>query len=95
MEELLVIGGVGVVAILVLGSLVILASPQTGKAITDTGRNAAKSGIKLGMEASEKLQATFVEVGQSWQDLVAEAKAETAAARNMTKIPSVDETSQS
>ena len=45
MEELLVVGGVGVVAILVLGSLVSLASPQTGKAITETGRKAAKSGI--------------------------------------------------
>ncbi|MGV2388517.1 MAG UNVERIFIED_CONTAM: DUF5132 domain-containing protein [Microcystis novacekii LVE1205-3] len=95
MEELLVVGGVGVVAILVLGSLVGLASPQTGKAITDTGRNAAKSGIELGMEASEKLQATFAEAGQSWQDLVAEAKAETAAARNTTQITSVEETSQS
>jgi hypothetical protein len=47
------------------------------------------------MEASEKLQATFVEAGQSWQDLVAEAKAETEAARNTTQITSVEETSQS
>jgi hypothetical protein len=68
MEELLIVGGIGVVALLALGSVVSLASPQTSQVISDTGRNAAKSGIKLGMEACEKVQATFAEASQSWQD---------------------------
>lgn len=96
MEELLVVGGIGVAALLVLGSVVGLANSEAGKAIADTGKNAAKSGIKLGMEAREKIQATFAEAGQSWQDLVAEAKAETEAARNTSRISSAaEETSQS
>ena len=95
MEELLVVGGIGVVALLVLGSLVGLASPQTGEAISETGRNAAKSGIKLGIDAVEKIQVTVASAGQSWQDLVAEAKAETEAAGNTAQISPPEETSQS
>lgn len=95
MEELLVVGGIGVVALLVLGSLVGLVNPPAGKAISDTGRDAAKSGIKLGMEACEKFQATFAEAGQSWEDLVAETKAERESAGNAAKISPAEETSQS
>jgi hypothetical protein len=95
MEELLVIGGIGVVALLALGSVVSLASPETGQVISDTGRNAAKNGIKFGMEACEKLQVTFTEASQSWQDLVAEVKAETHTVNNTEQIASIEENSHS
>lgn len=95
MEELLVVGGVGVLALIALGAIVGVVSPETGKMISDTGRNAAKSGVKLGMETYDKLQGAFVEAGQSWDDLVAEAKQEAATDKNTVNVSPVEESSHS
>jgi hypothetical protein len=35
-----------------------------------------KGGLKFGMETTEKLQSSFAEATESWNDLVAEAKSE-------------------
>jgi hypothetical protein len=76
MEELFVIGGLGVVGLVALGSVIGLVNSQAGEAIAETGRELAKNGLKLGMEATEKIQGSIAEAGESWNDLVAEAKAE-------------------
>jgi hypothetical protein len=76
MEELLVIGGIGVVGLVALGSVIGLVNSQAGEAISESGREIAKNGLKLGMEATEKIQASIAEASESWNDLVAEAQAE-------------------
>ncbi|MEG3438525.1 DUF5132 domain-containing protein [Pannus brasiliensis CCIBt3594] len=91
MEELLIIGGVGVAGIIVFGSAIALVNPQAGEAISETGRTLAKNGLKLGMEAVEKVQSSIAEAGESWNDIVAEAKAEReSVATNSRVSPSED-----
>jgi hypothetical protein len=76
MEELLIIGGIGAVGLIVFGSAIAFVDKATGDTISNTGRELAKNGLKLSMDAVEKVQASIAEAGESWNDLVAEAKAE-------------------
>ncbi|CCI13617.1 Genome sequencing data, contig C270 [Microcystis aeruginosa PCC 9806] len=76
MEELLLLGA-GAVAVLVVAPIVRAAvNPELGKSISDSGRDLIKGGLKFGMETTEKLQSSFAEATESWNDLVAEAKSE-------------------
>ncbi|WP_013334280.1 DUF5132 domain-containing protein [Gloeothece verrucosa] len=89
MEEVLIIGGIGVAALVVLAPIVGYLNPEVGKAMSDSGRNLAKTGIKFGLDAYEKLQGSVVEAGQSWEDLVAEAKLEKEMDKNSNHNPQV------
>lgn len=82
MEEILIIGGIGVAALVVLAPIVGFLNPQVGKAMSDSGHNLAKTGITIGIDTYEKLQSFVAESGQSWEDLVAEAKSEHETAKN-------------
>jgi Protein of unknown function (DUF5132) len=94
MEELLIIGGIGAVGLIVFGSAIALVDKATGETISNTGRDIVKNGLKFGMDAAEKVQASIAEAGESWNDLVAEAKAEkdsvktTASPVNPSEEPS-------
>ncbi|MDV3002095.1 MAG: hypothetical protein N5P05_003701 [Chroococcopsis gigantea SAG 12.99] len=85
MEEVLIIGGIGVGALLILAPIVGFINPQVGQAMSDSGRNLLKDGLKIGMDAYEKVEASVAEAGQSWEDLVAEVKSEKAT--NNAKDP--------
>lgn len=76
MEELFLLGA-GAVTVLVAAPIIgAVVNPELGKSISDSGRNLIKGGLKLGMEATEKLQSSFAEATESWNDLVAEAQSE-------------------
>ena len=76
MEELLLLGA-GAVAVLVVAPIVgATVNPELGKSISDSGRDLIKGGLKFAMETTEKLQSSFAEATESWNDLVAEAKSE-------------------
>lgn len=84
MEEVLVIGGlgvVGVVALAVAAPLVGIVNPELGKNLSESGRNLTKNGIKLGMETYDKFQNTLTETGKSWENLLAEVKLERDSVR--------------
>lgn len=90
MEELLLLGA-GVVAVAVaapiIGSLI---NPELGQTIADSGRNLVKEGLKFGMDATETVQTSIAEVNESWNDLVAEAKAERTATNNARPVQNIE-----
>jgi hypothetical protein len=57
---------------------------MTGNQLGDTSRNVAKTGLVWAFEAFDKAQSTVAEASESFQDLVAEAKAERKMSRNGT-----------
>ncbi len=59
-----------------LGAVIV--APVVLLVVTGIGKPIAKSVIKAGIIAYEKSRGTLAEVGESWEDLVAEAKAELA-----------------
>jgi hypothetical protein len=62
---------------LALGSaLVSLGNSEAGKPLVQSGRDLTKHGLKWGMEAFGKVQETVAEAGESWNDIVAEARSE-------------------
>jgi len=54
------------------------------KPVLDASQELAKTGLVWGIDVLEKTETFFTEVGESFQDIVAEAKAEHAA-KAMTK----------
>ncbi|ACK68689.1 conserved hypothetical protein [Gloeothece citriformis PCC 7424] len=79
--------GVGIAALAVAPVIGALGNTEIGKNLSDSGRTLAKHGIKSGMETFEKIQETVAEVGESWNDIVAEAQQERKSARNSQKNP--------
>lgn len=69
---------VGVGALVVVPAIAAVNS-AVGESLSETSRNLAKSGLSLSFDAVDKTQTFFHEVGESFQDLVAEAKAEQIA----------------
>ncbi len=87
MEELLLLGA-GAVAVLVAAPLIGgLINPELGKSIADSGKGLLKEGIKFGMDTAEGIQVSAAEVGEAWNDIIAEAKAEREQARNSQTPP--------
>lgn len=70
------------VGALVLGPVIGAVNSMTGNSISDGARSAAKSGIGLAMEAFDKTQHFVAETGESFQDLIAEAKADRSKGKN-------------
>ena len=54
----------------------VLLAPVIIPVVASVGKPLAKSIIKGGMVAYEKSKGTFAELGETWEDIVAEAKAE-------------------
>lgn len=74
--------GVGLAALAVAPVVGALGNTEIGKSLSESGRSLAKHGIKSGMETFEKIQETVAEVGESWNDMVAEAQQERKVERN-------------
>ena len=79
--------GVGIAALVLAPVIGAVANPEFSKSLGESGRNLTKNGVKFGMEAYDSFQNSFAEVTESWNDLVAEAKAERETSRN-AKQPS-------
>jgi len=79
--------GVGIGALLIAPVIGSFANPEIGKSVSDSGRSLTKNGIKLGFEALDKVQTTFAEASESFNDLFAEAKSEVEAKRNGAQLP--------
>ncbi len=73
--------GIGALAIApVVGAV----DSLTGHNITDSTRSAAKTGLVWVFEAFDKTQSAAAEVSESFQDLIAEAKADRITSANGT-----------
>ncbi|MDV3002097.1 MAG: hypothetical protein N5P05_003703 [Chroococcopsis gigantea SAG 12.99] len=68
--------GIGLAALAAGPVVGALGNTEMGKNFTESGRTLAKQGLKSGMETLEKVQGTIAEVGETWNDLVAEAQQE-------------------
>jgi hypothetical protein len=55
---------------------------MTGSKLSESARSTAKNGLVMVFETFDKAQHTFAEASESVQDLIAEAKAEMAEAKN-------------
>ncbi len=76
--------GVGAVAVApVVGAV----DSMTGHNLTEQARNAAKSGLMWAFETYEKAQTAVAEASESFQDLVAEARAEMIEKKVNTSRP--------
>ncbi len=76
--------GVGALVIApILGVAGTVAGKDTavGESLSESSKNLAKAGILWGMDIFDKTQSAVAEAGESFQDLVAEAKADRAAAK--------------
>jgi hypothetical protein len=71
--------GVGALA---LAPLVGAIDSMTGHQLGENTRNAAKTGLVWSFDAFDKVQSSFAEASESFQDLVAEAKAEKSNSKN-------------
>lgn len=67
---------------LVIAPVVGAIDSMTGHQLTETSRNAAKTGLVWAFEAFDKVQSSVAETSESFQDLVAEAKAEQKTSKN-------------
>ncbi|NDJ24608.1 DUF5132 domain-containing protein [Nostoc sp. B(2019)] len=67
-------GPVGIIA----GIGAVLLAPVIVPVVAGIGKPLAKSMIKGGLVAYEKSKGAFAELGETWEDIVAEAKAEIA-----------------
>jgi hypothetical protein len=73
--------GVGALAIApVIGAV----DSLTGHNVSESTRSAAKTGLVWVFEAFDKTQSAAAEVSESFQDLIAEAKAERVTSKNGT-----------
>lgn len=83
--------GLEPVTALAVGVGVLALAPLVGMAakseLADSARETAKKGLVMVFEAVDKAQSAVAEVGESFQDLVAEAKAERAASQNGSAPP--------
>lgn len=70
------------VGALVLVPVVSAVNSMTGNSISDTARSAAKTGLVFALDAVDKTQRAVAETGESFQDLMAEAKAERNQPKN-------------
>ncbi|MBV9387236.1 MAG: DUF5132 domain-containing protein [Chroococcidiopsidaceae cyanobacterium CP_BM_ER_R8_30] len=85
LTALAVVAGAVVVAP-ILGAAGTLAGKDTavGESLSESSRNLAKAGIIWGMDILDKTQGVVAEAGESFQDLVAEARADRATAKTKT-----------
>jgi Protein of unknown function (DUF5132) len=71
--------GVGALAI---APVVTAIDAATGNAMTESARSATKKGLVWALETIDKTQSAAAEVSETFQDLVAEAKAEIATEKS-------------
>jgi hypothetical protein len=81
-------GAPGIIA----GIGAVLLAPVVIPVVAGVGKPIAKSLIKGGMVLFEKSKGAFAELGETWEDMVAEARAELADSK---ELPTVDVTSSS
>jgi hypothetical protein len=72
----------------------VLLAPVIIPVVAGIGKPVAKSIIKGSMVAYEKSKGAFAELGETWEDIVAEAKAELAEDHQHTQIVEVSATPQ-
>ncbi len=68
--------GIGMAALAAGPVVSALGNTEMGKNFTESGRTLAKQGLKSGIETMEKIQGSIAEVGETWNDLLAEAQQE-------------------
>lgn len=68
---------------LIAGIGAVLLAPVLLPVVAGIGKPIAKSIIKGGIVAYEKSKGAFAEIGETWEDIVAEAKAELAEAKEV------------
>jgi hypothetical protein len=74
--EPIVAFGAGLGALALGSAIVALGNSEAGQPLVESGRDLTKHGLKWSLETLDKVQETFAEAGESWNDLVAEARSE-------------------
>ncbi len=73
---------------LIAGIGAVLLAPVVIPVIAGVGKPLAKSLIKGGIALYEKSKGAFAELGETWEDMVAEARAEIADEKNLPAFES-------
>lgn len=79
-------GAPGIIA----GIGAVLLAPVLLPVVTSVGKPIAKSLIKGSILAYEKSRGAFAELGETWEDIVAEARAELAESKESRAFESAD-----
>jgi hypothetical protein len=74
---------------LIAGIGAVILAPVVIPIVAGIGKPIAKSLIKNGIVAYEKSKGAFAELGETWEDIVAEARAEIAEAQETSSFESV------
>jgi hypothetical protein len=76
------------VSALVIAPVIGAVDAATGHNISESARTTAKTGLVWAFQAFDKAQSAAAEAGESFQDLIAEAKADMRGSKNGASDPS-------
>jgi Protein of unknown function (DUF5132) len=76
------------VGALVMAPVIGAIDAATGHNLSESTRSTAKTGLVMAFQAFDKVQSAAAEAGESFQDLIAEAKADIRASKNGASDPS-------
>ncbi|KOP27533.1 DUF5132 domain-containing protein [Pelatocladus sp. BLCC-F211] len=79
-------GAPGIIA----GIGAVILAPVVIPVVAGVGKPIAKSLIKGGLVLYEKSKGAFAELGESWEDMVAEARAELAESKQLPAVEAAD-----
>ncbi|BAZ66874.1 MAG: DUF5132 domain-containing protein [Pelatocladus maniniholoensis HA4357-MV3] len=79
-------GAPGIIA----GIGAVILAPVVIPVVAGVGKPIAKSLIKGGLVLYEKSKGAFAELGENWEDMVAEARAELAESKQLPAVEAAD-----
>ncbi|BAU06345.1 DUF5132 domain-containing protein [Fischerella major NIES-592] len=79
-------GAPGIIA----GIGAVILAPVVIPVVAGVGKPIAKSLIKGGLVLYEKSKGAFAELGETWEDMVAEARAELAESKQLPAVEAAD-----
>ncbi|MGJ5674704.1 MAG: DUF5132 domain-containing protein [Nostochopsis sp.] len=79
-------GAPGIIA----GIGAVILAPVVIPVVAGVGKPIAKSLIKGGLVLYEKSKGVFAELGENWEDMVAEARAELAESKQLPAVEAAD-----
>ncbi|EHC19313.1 DUF5132 domain-containing protein [Fischerella thermalis] len=79
-------GAPGIIA----GIGAVILAPVVIPVVAGVGKPIAKSLIKGGLVLYEKSKGAFAELGETWEDMVAEARAELAESKQLPAVETAD-----
>ncbi|MER3493500.1 MAG: DUF5132 domain-containing protein [Mastigocladus sp. ERB_26_2] len=75
---------------IIAGIGAVILAPVVIPVVAGVGKPIAKSLIKGGLVLYEKSKGAFAELGETWEDMVAEARAELAESKQLPAVEAAD-----